>query len=84
MIRYEDIKIRLVAVNAEVMTEVCGDPCSEEIWYLDKVEDGEVQCVYQGDWLDYDLLFEVEVVPNAILQIDDDGTISWWEQNFVA
>lgn len=42
MIRYEDIKIRLIAVNEEVMTEICGDPCSEEIWYLDKVEDGEV------------------------------------------
>lgn len=84
MIRYEDIKIRLIAVNEEVMTEICGDPCSEEIWYLDKVEDGEVQCVYQGDWLDYDLMCELEVIPNAILQIDDDGTISWWEQNFVA
>lgn len=84
MIRYEDIKIRLIAVNEEVMTEIRGDPCPEAIWYLDKVEDGEVQCVYQGDWLDYDLLFELEVVPDAILQIDDDGTISWWEQNFVA
>lgn len=84
MIRYEDIKIRLIAANAEAMTEVCGDPCSEAIWYLDKVADGEAYCVYQGDWLDYDLLFELEVIPNAILQIDDDGTISWWEQNFVA
>lgn len=46
MIRYEDIKIRLIAVNAEVMTEICGDPCSEEIWYLDKVADGEAWCVY--------------------------------------
>ena len=46
MIRYEDIKIRLIAVNAEVMTEVCGDPCSEAIWYLDKVADGEACCVY--------------------------------------
>lgn len=46
MIRYEDIKIRLITVNEEVMTEVCGDPCSEAIWYLDKVADGEAWCVY--------------------------------------
>ena len=46
MIRYEDIKIRLIAANAEAMTEVCGDPCSEAIWYLDKVADGEAYCVY--------------------------------------
>ena len=67
MIRYEDIKIRLIAVNEEVMTEICGDPCSEAIWYLNKVEDGEAWCVYEGYGLDYDLVFELEVVPDAIL-----------------
>lgn len=84
MIRYEDIKINLIAVDAEELEETCGDPCCEAVWYLDKVEQGEVWCVYNGAFLDDDLVFELEVVPGAILQIDDDGSISWWEQNFVA
>lgn len=38
MIRYENIKITLIAVNEEILLEVCGDPCCEAVWYLDKVE----------------------------------------------
>ena len=85
MIRYENIKITLIAVNEEILLEVCGDPCCEAVWYLDKAEQGEVWCIYNGAFLDGDdLVFELEVVPGAILQIDDDGSISWWEQNFIA
>lgn len=82
MIRYEDIKINLIAVSEAVLEEICGGR-SEAIWYLDKVEEGEVWCVYDGAWLDSDLVFELEVIPSAILQIDDDDKISWWEQRFI-
>lgn len=68
MIRYEDIKITLIAINAEELEETCGDPCCEAVWYLDKVEEGEAWCVYNGAFLDDDdLVFELEVVPGAIL-----------------
>lgn len=64
MIRYENIKITLIAVNEEILLEVCGDPCCEAVWYLDE---GEAWCVYNGAFLDDDLVFELEVVPGAIL-----------------
>ena len=67
MIRYEDIKINLIAVNAEELEETCGDPCCEAVWYLGKGEEGEAWCVYDGAFLDDDLVFELEVVPGAIL-----------------
>lgn len=67
MIRYENIKINLIAVNEEILLEVCGDPCCEAVWYLDE-GGGEAWCVYNGAFLDGDdLVFELEVVPGAIL-----------------